>query len=317
MAEVVHVAVGVLQRADGRVLVAHRDAGRHQGDRLEFPGGKIEPGEDPTDALARELREELGVLPTSVSPLIRVGHGYADRTVVLNTELVTRWDGEPRGAEGQHVDWLRPEALDHARFPAANRPIVAALQLPAIHAITPEPEGDDRLSRARIATAVRAALESGTRLVQLRAHGMAPEPWSRLLEEILETTERVGSRLLVNTSPEAAAELPPGIGLHLTAARAAQLRQRLLPPGALLSCSCHDAGELAAAERMGADIALLGPVEPTPTHPRARCLGWETVQRLAAGTTLPIYALGGLAPGDLPRARQAGAVGVAGIRSFW
>jgi 8-oxo-dGTP diphosphatase len=85
----------------------------------------------------------------------------------------------------------------------------------------------------------------------------------------------------------------------------------------LLACSCHDAEEVAAAEALGADIAVLGPVLPTPTHPEVAGIGWEAFARYAATTSLPLYALGGVGPAELPRARAAGGIGVAGIRAFW
>ncbi|MDZ7749329.1 MAG: thiamine phosphate synthase [Halofilum sp. (in: g-proteobacteria)] len=92
---------------------------------------------------------------------------------------------------------------------------------------------------------------------------------------------------------------------------------RPVGPERLLSCACHDAAELAHAEALGADLAYLGSVAPTPSHPDAAPLGWEAFADLAAGTALPLYAIGGVTPSDLATARAAGAVGVAGIRGFW
>ena len=310
----IRVAVGVLQDAERRVLVAERDPARHQGGRLEFPGGKCEPGESGADALRRELREEIGVEIVAPSPLIRVHHDYGDRTVELETFLVEQWRGVPQGVEGQPIEWVAPAALDPQRLPAANRPILAALTLPATCLITPDidqlPAPDD------VIAGVEAALRHHVGWVQLRRADEGSRAWWELVRELSERCRVTGARLLVNAAPERAAALPPGTGLHLRARAVAGLASRPVPAGVPLSCACHDTDELRAAERLHAEFALLGPVRATPTHPGRPGLGWEGFAALAATTPLPLYALGGVGPSDLAQARDAGAVGVAGIRSF-
>lgn len=314
----VHVAVAVVERADGRVLVAERDVARHQGGRLEFPGGKLEPGEDAATGLARELSEEVGIEIGASRPLIRVRHRYPERLVELHVRRVSDWAGEPHGAEGQALEWLEPSLLDPARFPEANRPIVAALQLPAAGVVTPAPADPGPETLRRFVTAAEAALAAGPKLLRLRAPGLAADDRARWVDAFAELAARhPDSRLLANAPPAWAARLPDGVGLHLSAADAATLDTRPVGPGRLLSCACHDAAELARAEALGADLACLGSVHSTPSHPGVSPLGWEGFSRLAAGTTLPLYAIGGVGPADLDTARDAGAVGVAGIRGFW
>ena len=106
------------------------------------------------------------------------------------------------------------------------------------------------------------------------------------------------------------------MGVHLRAAQLRELRERPLPRSAWVGASCHDAEELALAVRLGADFATLAPVCATASHPGAMALGWERFAALAADAQLPVYALGGVGPDDLQRARDAGAQGVAGIRAF-
>lgn len=314
----VAVAVGVLQRADGRVLVAHRDAARHEGGKLEFPGGKIEPDESAQEALARELIEEIGVRPTASEPLLRLRHDYADRAVELIVFRVSDWNGEPHGAEGQPLEWLAPTELAIERFPAANRPIIAALRLPPLYLITPEPADGSERARRTIVEGVRRAIEGGIRLIQLRAPGLDAGAWHGLVAAVADQAATAADcRLLVNASPMAACDLPPGVGLHLSAVATRTLSERPLAAERLLGCSCHDERELAAAEAAGADLAVLGPVGPTPTHPEAAGMGWARFADQAATTTLPLYALGGVGPQDLDQARSVGAVGVAGIRGLW
>lgn len=122
------VAVGVVFNEDGQVLVAKRLAHQHQGDCWEFPGGKIEADESDSQALARELFEEVGIVVTHHEPWMVVDHDYHDKAVSLKVHRITAFSGEPRGCEGQEVKWVPPEELLTLPFPMANHTIVAALQ---------------------------------------------------------------------------------------------------------------------------------------------------------------------------------------------
>jgi len=128
MSKVVHVAVGVLADAKGRVLIARRAPSSHQGGLWEFPGGKVEAHETVADALARELAEELGVKVLSTAPLLQVNHAYQEKTVLLDVHHVIEWLEEPRGCEGQPLAWVMPSSLNDYQFPEANRAIVSRLQ---------------------------------------------------------------------------------------------------------------------------------------------------------------------------------------------
>jgi 8-oxo-dGTP diphosphatase len=123
----VHVAVGILFNARGEVLISRRPEHAHQGGLWEFPGGKVENGEAVLTALARELREELGVSVIAAQPLIKVSHAYPDKRVLLDVWRVEGYRGEPRGLEGQPLEWLAPRALAERPFPAADAPIIDAL----------------------------------------------------------------------------------------------------------------------------------------------------------------------------------------------
>lgn len=124
----VHVMVGLVFDAAGRVLVARRPDHVHQGGRWEFPGGKLEPGEAPLDGLRRELREELALEVLDAASWQRITHDYPDRQVLLDVWRVTLWRGEVRGLQQQPLRWLAPADLVAGDFPAANVAIVTGLQ---------------------------------------------------------------------------------------------------------------------------------------------------------------------------------------------
>lgn len=308
-----HVAVGVIRQPDGRVLIARRAEGSHQGGRWEFPGGKVEAGETVRDALARELHEELGIQPLDVRPLIRVPWQYSDKSVLLDTWEVRRFAGTPSGREGQPLRWVPPRELIRYRFPAANRPITTAAALPETYLITPDLADGERSSA--FLDRLRRHMAAGAELVQLRLPGASATAWRRIAGEAALIAKEQGAQLLLNGDVALAQELKTGV--HLPAAMVRGLGQRPLSGSALVGASCHDAGELAQAVALGADFAVLGPVRPTASHPDATPLGEARFHALVADVPIPVYALGGLGPGDLPQLHCCRAQGVAAIRGLW
>lgn len=306
----VHVVAAVLRDARGRILLARRTAGRDLAGAWEFPGGKVEAGESPREALARELHEELGIRVLSAEPLVAVPQAYPAKRIVLDVFEVGAFEGVPRGRERQALAWSPLEKLASYPMPPADRPVVAALTAPARYLVTPEP-GERTAFLAR----VEKALAGGVRRIQLRARTLAPAELRRLAEDLRVRCHAAGADLLLNGEPDLAAEL--GLGLHLRAAQLMALSARPLPPGQLVAASCHDAAELAQAQRLGLDFAVLGPVRPTESHPGAPALGWAGFAALREDVSLPIYALGGLRPADVATARRHGGQGIAAIRGLW
>jgi 8-oxo-dGTP diphosphatase len=142
-----------------------------------------------------------------------------------------------------------------------------------------------------------------------------PLRWRALVREAAARCRDAGAEVLVNGGIELAAELQ--VGVHLRGAQLASLQARPLPAGLAVAASCHDAGELRHAERLGCDFAVLGPVSETASHPGAALLGWDGFAALRESVSLPIYAIGGLQPVDVAQARAHGAQGVAAIRGLW
>lgn len=122
------VAAGILRDASGRVLITERVGGGPFDGMWEFPGGKISADESASDALARELEEELGIILLESEYFMRLEHDYPDRSVSIEFFLVKSWRKEPLGLEGQRLLWVQASALsDHNLLPA-DVPVIEALQ---------------------------------------------------------------------------------------------------------------------------------------------------------------------------------------------
>lgn len=308
-----HVVAGVLVDGAGRILIAQRPPGKHLAGMWEFPGGKLEAGETPAVALARELDEELGIAadPLSFEALIRVPWRYGDRDMLLEAICVYAWTGEPQALDASAIEWVDPHRLDEARLAPADRPILAAVRLPAHYPIT-----SADASAAVASAALHAALARGERLLQLRLPDQPVEATRGLAASMQDDLRRFGATLLLNRDIEGALRLGSGVGIHLSSAQLRSLTERPLPLGQVVGASCHDAEELALASRLGCDFATLSPVLPTRSHPDAEPMGWPRFARLAEAASLPVYALGGLGPDDVADARMHAGQGVAGIRGF-
>jgi 8-oxo-dGTP diphosphatase len=195
-------------------------------------------------------------------------------------------------------------------MPPADRPVVAALTGSARYLITAEP-----IERVAFLARLDRALLAGVRRVQLRARGLPPAELAALARDAAILCGTRGAQLLVNGEAGLAADL--GVGVHLPARQLMALDARPLPPGLPVAASCHDADELAQAERLGVDFVVLGPVRATESHPDAPALGWDRFAALREAVSLPIYAIGGTTPADVASARRHGGQGVAGIRHVW
>jgi 8-oxo-dGTP diphosphatase len=123
------VAVALID-AQGRILLARRPEGKKMAGLWEFPGGKVEPGETPEAALARELREELGieVNPRDFAPFVFASHAYDSFHLLMPVFLCRRWHGEPRAREGQKLAWVAPADLVEYPMPPADRPLIPMLR---------------------------------------------------------------------------------------------------------------------------------------------------------------------------------------------
>ncbi len=344
MPNIVHVAVAVIVNTNNEVCISLRHKDSHQGGLWEFPGGKVEQGETIEQALVREIREELNIEIKQLHPLITINHSYDDKAVCLHVCKVISYQGEVTGLEGQQVKWLPVSQLSADDFPAANLPVIKAVQLPDRYLITGKfTDSDDFIYK------LKNALDSGIKLIQLRLKDnviIAPPSWlsakyrpsldikekgmkenSRegisqlqfLLEQSAELCKQAEANLMLNLSAGYLDMIDLSqiefAGFHADSKTLNTLSQR--PEGNLFSASCHNMDELLMAIKLNSDFVVLSPVQKTASHPDMQAMGWSQFSNLIENIAVPAYALGGVSENDLETAWQHGAQGIAAISALW
>ena len=309
-----HVMAGLMIDGDGRVLLAERPPGKHLAGFWEFPGGKLETGELPLEALARELREELGIELQSAQPLIRVPWTYDDRCLVLDAWRVDGWLGTPQSLEGQALQWCHPMAIDPESMTPADRPILQALRLPAIYAVMP---ADVTLDQREVwMERISAAFGRGLRLLQLHLPLWPAASVREIAQDLLPAAQAHHGQLVLDGDIEGARML--GTGVQLDIQNCTRLTERPLPWTQLIGVSCQDASQLAMATRMRADFATLpldsNLVTGSGVDPRK---AWSSFRSAAQGASLPVYAVGELCPMDMNQTRRNGAQGIVMAIAWW
>ncbi len=127
--KVVYVAAAALIDTQGNILLAQRPAGKAMAGLWEFPGGKIEPGETPEQALVRELAEELSITVSEndLRPLTFASHTYEKFHLFMPLFCLQKWRGTPLPNEGQKLAWVAPDDLHSYPAPAADIPLFDVL----------------------------------------------------------------------------------------------------------------------------------------------------------------------------------------------
>ena len=302
---VVDVAVAIVRRSDGRVLLAERTARQTGAGYWELPGGKVEPGEKPEHAAARELAEEVGVLAHRLSPAIRYEHAYRTRRVRLAFFHVDTWSGAPVGREGQRLAWSDPADLDIGPILPSNDRMLRALGLPDVYADC-RPQAGVR-AETQLA-AVNEALTAGARLLRIGAAGLTPDQRVALARRAQALAAPRGAHLLLDS---AATEVSRAglLGIHTAHDQLRQVSVR--PQVKLWIASCHNAQDLAGAIAAGADAAVISPVLADDRNPPRPALGWHGLADLVRLSNIPLYAKGGVRPESRVTAMAHGAIGVA------
>ena len=275
----------------------------------------MEPGERFDQALVRELQEELGITVTVMTPWLIRYFVYPHARVEIRFFRVTAWMGALHPHEHTDMAWLPVSGLaggkDLEYIPVspvlpANTPILRALALPPVYAVTNAAESSVEAELARIARAKPM-------LVQVRDKSLPDAKRLVFAHEAVGLVHGYGGHVLFNGSV-AAAKAIGADGVHLNAAALMACETRTDLP--LVFASCHNAAELAQASRLGLDAVLLGPVQETLSHPGQTPLGWSAFAELIKESALPVYAIGGMAADDVVTAQRAGAQGVAMMRGW-
>lgn len=309
--KMIHVAAAVIEDGMGNIFLAKRPDDKHQGGLWEFPGGKIEQGESPEVALARELKEEVGIQVHLVEPLIQIPYHYPDKSVFLDVYRVTDFSGDAWGKEGQEVRWVPTSELDSYPFPAANKPIINAVLLP------------DKILVTRSYSSFSDCVAGITQAMQnnsldwfiFRQKQLCAEEYTHWVKMMRADSRLQSKHLMLNCSVELANSLEAD-SLHLTSQRLMAMCSREEFAGRFLGASCHTQEELNKAQLMQCDYVTLSPINPTKSHPDTPALGWEVAVEMISQSALPVYLLGGMSQSDLLQAKSIGAQGVAAINAW-
>lgn len=296
--KVTEVAVGVLWRADGAVLLADRPGGKPYAGYWEFPGGKIEPGESVEYALARELNEELGIDIGPALPWVTFEFDYPHAYVRLHFCRVFDWRGEPQGREGQQLRFFRlDQPLPQPLLPAAQ-PALRWLTLPARAALI-----DPNRDPIHLLSQLDAALAAGLRLLIVRTVQSAT-PYAAhqaAIGQIALRSAACGALLLTARSAD-----DHGHRFLAEAALAHWRRGACTDWAGVDACS---RATLTDAAARGCDFALLSPVL-APDDDAGVPMGWHGVRALLRQAPLPVLVGGGLLSNDLAAAQAVGAHGI-------
>ena len=315
---IIDVAVAILQRKNKagqyEFLLASRPEGKGWAGWWEFPGGKIEANERPEHALSRELKEELGIKPTTMQQWITrrfdypATHDSAAKMVNLHFYFVDAWEGELRPHEGQQLSWQSPQNITVSPILPANVPIMKALALPPVYVITNLAEMGEQAFFAGL----ESQLERGLRLIQVREKQLTKDQMMTFAKQVIMLARAYDAKVLISEDIALARQLGAD-GVHLPSQSLLMLKTK--SESMIVAASTHNAIELAHAQALDLNFVVLSPVKSTLSHSEANPLGWQKFATLAENSTLPIYALGGMALSDLPLALSHGARGVAFQRS--
>lgn len=294
----VDVAIAILLHKT-KVLVGWRQANQHQGNKHEFPGGKVEEGETPEQACRREIYEEVGIGLKEWHAFDVIRHEYED--IIVNLHLFHAYvPDELLDLIHQPWAWYNRDQLIDLNFPKANAAILQRLSWPHLIKISDQMD----------------ALPQQEALLYWRTQMDGIEQIGQQLDAL--KVDQLG-KLIVNLDlwQKLSVELQNKIQtIHLKQSQLMSLSKGGLVVGKRFIAACHDAVSLQHAQHIGCDAVFLSPVHATETHPDTKVLGWDRFQELAKNSDIPVFALGGVAPADLEQAQKHHAYGLAGIRQF-
>ncbi len=309
----VNVAIAVIQHQDN-VFISKRANNVDLAGLWEFPGGKLELGETPTQAMIRECQEEIGILPTQYQPLIELNYQLNQKHIRLYVYQVSQYTGKAFGKENQKTQWVDVNKLKKIHFPAINRIIINAIQLPKQLAITKNFTKDEALYLKQIEDKIVA---HKIKLLQFRSPNLNASQRRPLAIKILKICNKNQCEMLLNGDIGGNEAAEGIVNIHLTAKQLTLATKQTLAHFKMVSASCHNENELLMAQKKGCLFALLSPINKTKTHPNAKPLGWAKFAKHVKNINMPVFALGGLTISDISIAQQNGAHGIAAIGTYY
>lgn len=295
---IVEVAIAILLHKS-KVLVGWRQANQHQGNKHEFPGGKVEQHETPEQACRREIYEEVGIGLKDWHKFDVIQHEYDDLIVRLHL-FHAHVPDQFLDLIHQPWTWYSRDQLQNLNFPKANKTIIERL--------------------------VWSHLIKISDLLPALPHSDAQFYWRNEKLNIVEVQQQLSiltddqlNKLIINFSlwQQLDSKLQAKIQtIHLKQSQLMRFKNGELIVGKRFIAACHDAVSLKHAHDIGCDAVFLSPVNQTETHLEAKVLGWDGFSELAENSDIPVFALGGVAPKDIEQAQKHHAYGLAGIREF-
>lgn len=309
----IDVAVAVVFNTYGQVLWGCRPEGKPYAGYWEFPGGKVEPDETVWQALVRELKEELDITALEGGPWFRIEHDYEHANVRLHLYRVWRFDGSPKSLENQRFTWASLDSSDLSPILPATEPLLPKLAQPTVMALSNYEAGFEACAKRLEQGLSRATMPI---YVQFREKTLKGDALIQAFEHCYGLCQKTGQAMLLNSDTWI------NLAVHLDALPCPlHLTQAHLLSGQFQGVQCagasvHDTDSLHMAFDRGLSYAVLGAVKPTSSHPGQPGLGWQGFLESTLGARLPVFAIGGLAWGDMPDARRHGAHGIAMLSQF-
>ena len=305
----IEASVGIIFNESFQLLMAERPQSKTWSGWWEFPGGKIESGETPLEALKRELKEEIGISVIDAEKWIVRKYAYEDYEVILHFYKVTQWSGNIEAKEEQKISWVLPDNNVVSPILPANDLIFKAISLPDIYAITNAYEYSGNFLNK-----VEQQLNNGLGLIQIREKAISKNAFIELTKEIIQMAGNFDAKVMINSDINLAYKLNAD-GVHLNSSLLHRLSE--IPKDLIVSASCHSARDIEKAMTMDVSFVVLSPVQKTQSHPNTTPIGWDSFSKITQNYSIPIYALGGMKQNDIENAFNAGAIGIASQRAIW
>lgn len=292
----IHVAIALLLHQN-KVLVGWRGAEQHQGNKHEFPGGKVEENETPLEACRREVFEEVGVGLKDWHAFDVICHEYDD--VVVNLHLFHAVvPAELLNEIQQPWTWYSRAELLNLNFPKANFGILQRLYWPTQIKISEHLADLEQLKPQQ--------------LLYWRVEHQAAD-----VETLEQLPTELAANLIINFKAwqQLTAPMQKKVAaVHLKQQQLMAFKRGDLPVGMRVIAACHDLVAMQHAQDIGCDAMILSPVLATATHPDVVPLGWARFQEYTQQVEIPVFALGGMRAACLHEAQSHHAYGIAGIR---